>query len=300
MLQAFAPETICKRSRDVIREEAVHRVIVEMRSRLSEPLNLKGMAEIAYFSPFHFNRVFKELTGVPPIQFLYALRLQRAKELLQATDLSVTNICLEVGYNSLGSFTNRFTELVGLSPNAYRRFSREFCALDIGRIRSLFSSQPDGGKASVGLEGTLRIAGRGNGMIFVALFSRSIPERWPVSYRLMSGAGRFRFAHARPGRYRVLALGLPVTSNPVDMLTLTNACRARSERCRIEPGRVTRMNELRLAPTKSLDPPILSAVPLLTISGLLGRDAPAGSAAWRRPGTRRSQPARTRRDSAPG
>ena len=83
---------------------SVERVIRAMTGRLDRPMTNEEMAEIACFSPYHFNRIFRGLTGIPPIQFHYALRLERAKRLLATTDLGVTDICFEVGYNSLGTF----------------------------------------------------------------------------------------------------------------------------------------------------------------------------------------------------
>ena len=86
---------------------------------------LDEMARIAYLSPFYFNRIFRQLTGVPPRRFHTALRIDAAKRLLLTTDLSVTEMCLEVGYQSLGTFTTHFHELVGVSPRALRRLASE-------------------------------------------------------------------------------------------------------------------------------------------------------------------------------
>src|ERR1043166_9194315 len=104
--------------------EAVERVIRIMHDRLDEPLTLQEMSKIAYISPFHFNRIFRHVTGIPPNQFLYALRLETAKRLLLTTDTSVTDVCFDVGYNSLGTFIRRFTGLVGLSPSRFRSLAR--------------------------------------------------------------------------------------------------------------------------------------------------------------------------------
>src|SRR5215470_9070629 len=96
--------------------ELVERVIVAMRNHLDEPLSVRSMARIAFASRHHFNRTFHRLTGVPPSQFLYALRLERAKRLLMQTRQKIIDICYEVGYNSVGTFTRRFTDLLGISP----------------------------------------------------------------------------------------------------------------------------------------------------------------------------------------
>src|SRR4051812_48143804 len=87
-----------------LHKRSIERVILAMRCHLDRPMTNGEMADIACFSPCHFNRVFHQVTGVPPSHFHAALRLQRAKQLLMFSDLGVTDICFEVGYSSLGSF----------------------------------------------------------------------------------------------------------------------------------------------------------------------------------------------------
>src|SRR4051794_38758462 len=110
---------------EVERCAAVDRVIAEMHDRLDRPFALDEMARIAFLSPFYFNRVFRQQTGVPPRRFHTALRVESAKRLLMTTDRSVTEICLEVGYQSLGTFTTHFRELVGVSPRELRRLAAD-------------------------------------------------------------------------------------------------------------------------------------------------------------------------------
>jgi AraC-like DNA-binding protein len=108
----------------VAHNEAVDRVIRTMHERLDEPLTLQEMSRIAYISPYHFNRIFRQITGIPPNQFLYALRLETAKRRLLMSNTSVTDVCFDVGYNSLGTFIRRFTALVGVSPSRLRDTQR--------------------------------------------------------------------------------------------------------------------------------------------------------------------------------
>jgi AraC family transcriptional regulator len=95
-----------------------------MRDRAEGALSLRTMAEIAQLSPYHFARTFRRVTGIPPGEIQTTVRLERAKQLLLTTDLSVTGVCFEVGYESLGTFTTRFTQLVGLSPTRWSRRSK--------------------------------------------------------------------------------------------------------------------------------------------------------------------------------
>ncbi|MFI6089413.1 helix-turn-helix transcriptional regulator [Streptomyces sp. Je 1-332] len=86
----------------------------------AEPLDVPALARAALMSPGHFSRSFRAAYGETPYSYLMTRRIERAKALLRRGDLSVTEVCMEVGCTSLGSFSSRFTELVGESPSAYR------------------------------------------------------------------------------------------------------------------------------------------------------------------------------------
>jgi AraC-like DNA-binding protein len=89
------------------------------------PLDVPALARGAYMSPGHFQRSFRAAYGETPYGYLMTRRIERAKALLRRGDLSVTEVCFEVGCTSLGSFSSRFTELVGETPSAYRARSHE-------------------------------------------------------------------------------------------------------------------------------------------------------------------------------
>jgi AraC-like DNA-binding protein len=86
----------------------------------AEPLDLDALARRAGCSRFHFLRLFKAAYGESPGQYLTRRRVERAKELLRSVNLTVTEVCMLVGFSSLGSFSARFTELVGVPPSVYR------------------------------------------------------------------------------------------------------------------------------------------------------------------------------------
>ena len=115
-----SPNSACREDTVAAHRRAVERVITAARERLCEPISLHDMSRIAYLSTFHFNRVFHQITGLPPAKFISAMRLDEAKRLLLNTNLSITDICFEVGYNSLSTFTRRFTQRVGLGPREFR------------------------------------------------------------------------------------------------------------------------------------------------------------------------------------
>jgi AraC-like DNA-binding protein len=87
-------------------------------------VTLENAAREACLSPFHFNRLFAQAFGETPHEFATRMRIEEAKKLLLAENRSVTDICLDVGYESLGSFSARFRSLTGLSPAAFRREAR--------------------------------------------------------------------------------------------------------------------------------------------------------------------------------
>jgi transcriptional regulator GlxA family with amidase domain len=91
----------------------------------AEPLDVPKLARTALMSDGHFSRSFRAAFGATPYSHLMTRRIERAKALLRRGDLSVTDVCVEVGCTSLGSFSSRFTELVGESPSAYRARSHE-------------------------------------------------------------------------------------------------------------------------------------------------------------------------------
>ena len=94
-----------------------------MDLRFADPLDLNRMAAQAGFSKFHFARAFKDAYGETPANYLSRRRVERAKDLLRSANLTVTEVCLLVGFSSLGSFSSRFSEMVGMSPSAFQRAS---------------------------------------------------------------------------------------------------------------------------------------------------------------------------------
>ncbi len=91
-----------------------------MDREYARPLDVAALARTALMSTAHFSRQFRATYGETPYAYLMTRRIERAKALLRGGELSVTEVCLEVGCTSLGSFSARFTELVGETPTAYR------------------------------------------------------------------------------------------------------------------------------------------------------------------------------------
>ena len=105
------------------------RLLRQARDRMdreyAQPLDVPALARTALMSPAHFSRRFRAAYSETPYSYLMTRRIERAKTLFRNTDLSVTEVCMTVGCTSLGSFSARFTQLVGETPSAYRARSHD-------------------------------------------------------------------------------------------------------------------------------------------------------------------------------
>ena len=102
-------------------ERAVQATIEIMLAAPSAVHTVDELAESVYYSKFHFSRCFLAVTGTSPARYLQRVRITEAKRLLLSTSMSVTEITHEVGYTSVGTFSSRFKDMVGVSPTEYRR-----------------------------------------------------------------------------------------------------------------------------------------------------------------------------------
>src|SRR5436305_13634150 len=91
-----------------------------MDRAFSQPLEVPAVARVVHVSPAHFSRQFRATFGEPPHRYLQRRRVERAMELLRETDRPVTEICLDVGFTSLGTFSRTFKAVVVQPPSAYR------------------------------------------------------------------------------------------------------------------------------------------------------------------------------------
>jgi transcriptional regulator GlxA family with amidase domain len=85
------------------------------------PMTLEELASVACMSKYHFLRLFRETYGITPMEYVSRRRIERAQDLLRATNLTVTEVCFAVGFSSLGSFSSRFRALVGESASDFQR-----------------------------------------------------------------------------------------------------------------------------------------------------------------------------------
>ena len=113
----------------------------------ARPLDVPVMARAALMSPGHFSRCFRVAFGESPYSYLMTRRIERAKALLRRGDLTVTEVCFQVGCSSLGSFSSRFTELVGESPTAYRARRHDHGAAIPACVAKILTRQIRNGEA---------------------------------------------------------------------------------------------------------------------------------------------------------
>lgn len=256
--------------------QAVERVLGVMHERMVEDWSLESLAELAWMSPYHFNRVFHRMTGLPPGQFLGALRLARAKRLLLTCDRPVTDICFEVGYASVGNFTSRFTQMVGLSPTQLRQLAQEFRAEHLEQVRDFFLRPAAEGPPCAELNGRIEPAPSVRpGPAFIGLFTHAVPQSRPVGCTVAFAPGDFAIQIPRDGRFFLLAVRWPDSTDPLDLLLEAGPKEpvATAGPVQVERGKIQGRNDLILRPRSVFDPPLLVALPLLLAEKLLGAPA---------------------------
>jgi AraC-like DNA-binding protein len=236
---------------------ASHRVSVEraidlMRADLSAPLRLAYLAKAAGMSEFHFTRTFHGLTGLPPLRFLSALRLAKARDMLVSTNASVIEICLAVGYTSIGTFTRRFTELVGISPMRLRQCARTHTLpITVNRL-------PAGALVRVQLTCPVGLRGGLMGSALVAAFASPLPFGRPVACAIAPAGGSLSLAGLALGRYYLLAFAsfgrVSFNTSPVSLFIDDLAAR--------------RDIDIALRHFELTDPPMLSFVPFILHRGV--------------------------------
>lgn len=247
------------------RYSEIDAVIAYIHQHIDEPLPLSRLAGYVAYSQYHFTRIFKERIGLSPLYYVASLRLQKAKDLLVRTNLSVRDIGLEIGQQSLGTFTTRFTERVGVTPSDFRNSTlqaddhlRSLQKLDDWRASYLPA------KAHARIEGTVQAVLPFEGIILIGLFAKPIPEGLPRYGTLLSALGDFRLTGVRPGTYYLMATAVSWGMQAMDVLLPHATLRTRSkEPITVGPDSAVPHQQVTLYPPHPDDPPILISLPLL-------------------------------------
>ncbi|MFJ7219526.1 helix-turn-helix transcriptional regulator [Amycolatopsis sp. NPDC098790] len=249
---------------------AVLRAIGSIRERYYEQITLADLAAEVFVSPFHFSRIFAKATGVTPGRFLTAVRLFEAKRLLLTTSLTVSDIVCSVGYSSVGTFTSRFANAVGMTPTQYRdpEVSELLVAVSphlqrmpaLGAVRAAGSgcarTEPVGdGSLSVRLELPVEAVPAN---VLVGVFADRVPQCGPVAFGGLTAArgGTITLNGVPRGDWTVIAVADQVGgAKPVFSVA---AEEFRSSGAAGDPSFVS----LAMRPPQPTDPPI--AVTLAT------------------------------------
>jgi AraC family transcriptional regulator len=236
-------------------QAAVERVIANMWDRYDEPLSLGDMADVAIFSRFYFSRIFRSVTGTSPGRFLTAIRLYKAKNLLLETTMSVTDISYQVGYNSPGTFSSRFTRSVGIPPARYRYLS--LAGIPAPQRRTVAGHHLGGVRGSVSSPET-SVPTR----VYVSLFESTIPQGIPVACSVLEGDATFDLTAVPDGQWYLHATAVAVRDLDPRPWLRRPVFLSTSRPVRMVAGRtVTAPIELR--PPRLTDPPILFTLPEL-------------------------------------
>ncbi|WP_208919339.1 helix-turn-helix transcriptional regulator [Paenibacillus uliginis] len=243
----------------------IDEVIKFIHKHIFDPLSLSRLAKHVAYSPYHFSRIFKERMGLSPLYYVSSLRLQKAKDLLLQSDLSVRDIALEIGQQSLGTFTTRFTERVGMSPSQFRNSTLQ-ASNHFSLLQKLNTWTPENLISSPygRVEGTVHVVKPFAGVILIGLFPKPIPEGQPLYGTLLSSLGYFCFADVNPGTYYLMATSISWNMKALDFLLPQATLRTRSRDPIVVKARMSvPYQQVTLYPPRLDDPPILISLPLL-------------------------------------
>jgi AraC family transcriptional regulator len=246
---------------------AVEHVIAAVVERLDERLPLEELASLVFFSPYHFHRIFRRVTGLPPGRFFGALRIEAAKRLLLTSELSVGEVCLEVGYRSIGTFTSQFSRLVGVSPRTFRNLGRANGS-SAAEAAALEPPAPPPG-ARLAVTGRL-VLDRGDRerLVAVGLFPTPLAEGRPVACALATAPGRYELRSNRGGSFHVLAVTVEPAADWRGLLLHGADLRVAASRgaVKLRTGAGPSLVDLVLRPRRLIDPPILVPPVVLAVA----------------------------------
>lgn len=260
------PTLIDPNSDDILVDHTrmVERVIHAMRNE-TEILRLEDYAEIGGLSPFYFTRIFKSIIGIPPGEFATSLRFERAKQMLLTTPASVTEICMEVGYGSLGTFSSRFKKMVGVTPATFRRLPGTVAELDFSK--PIFNINPRQMHVQGRIEGTMSFPAEYRASIFVGIFPEAIAVSHPVVGRMLAEPGSFELPHIPYGRWILLAAAVPQANDALShLLPADSLMVAASEAFTVAPGESVIPLHLEFRKPHPMEPPVVTALPALMLS----------------------------------
>lgn len=243
----------------------IDETIAYIHQHMDEPLSLSTLADHAAYSPYHFSRIFKEKMGLTPHYYVASLRLQKAKDLLLHTDLTVRDIGMEIGQQSLGTFTTRFTERVGMTPKEFRKSPMQVSTyLQTLKKLTALPYNPILEPRYNRVEGTIEVESPFQGVVLVGLFTKPIPEGLPQYGTLLTSLTTFSFTDVRPGTYYLMATALSWEMKSSEILVPHQTLRAKVDHpIIVGANKDIPHQRLILRGPRLDDPPILISLPVL-------------------------------------
>src|SRR4029077_1554765 len=244
----------------------VQRVVAHLKHNMAEPITLTELADVACCSPWHLDRLFGAATGLTPIAFLTALRIEAARTRVITSQAHIIEIAYDVGYSSLGSFGKRFTAAVGMAPRALRKCSNKF---DLRRFRLLLeaaSAYAPQRQPALSIRGQLRApagALEQCGLALLGLFQGRTPNAMPMACAVARFPGSFELRQVPDGCYSLFALAFSDGETAQQTLLQNRLPRARRHGLKLRSGVTTDVGEMLLEPPRPEDPPIVPVFPIL-------------------------------------
>lgn len=245
---------------------SVDRAITYMHGHFDQPCRIGMLAETAFSSPFHFVRTFQTVTGLTPAQYLAALRLQEAKRRLVTTDAPVTEICLDVGYSSLGTFIRRFKALVGVTPCELRQLRRMLDRESTASLRARLSAavRPAARALPEAIAVKVTAAEDVDGLIFVGAFPGGrFTNAPPAACGVLVRPGSVNLQVPADGHHQILGVSFAWGTPASEFLIQDPHLRGRA-------ASLGAPASVHLRPSTVYDPPVLPSLTGLLIKRVFG------------------------------
>lgn len=243
--------------------KVIEDAIIFMRDHVDEEITTEDLASHVGYSTYHFIRLFKEVTGVTPRHYLSALRIEYSKQILLQSSSSHLKTLLSIGFRSMGSFSSRFKQFVGLSPKSFRQkndlFISHFEKYRTKEGKSSFHSANKPPYVTCYIESPDTF----KGMVFIGLFPRPIPDQRPVVGTAFKETNKWCvFSNVPIGEFYVLAAGIPWGINRKHYFLSKQSLRGKSDRIIVGSDSTIEV-KLTLRDPLPTDPPILLNLPHL-------------------------------------
>ncbi|MBS4195290.1 helix-turn-helix transcriptional regulator [Lederbergia citri] len=240
---------------------AVEKSIEYMKNHLEEDITSEELAAEFGYSTSHFLRSFKEATGVTPRHYLSALRIEASKEILSKPSNTILKSLLNVGYKSIGSFSSRFKQFVGLSPQQFKvKSDLLYQYFNLYKDKNSFPapmSSPSSITCHIQAPSTFK------GLVFVGLFPRPIPDQRPIMGAVLHNEGTYTFSQVPEGIFYILVAAIKWSKNPKDYFILDKSLRGKVDHpIKVSKETISEVT-IKLREPMPFDPPILINLPML-------------------------------------